>query len=82
MVRELEARVPDRGAYAVATLANGGIGQSHHREVGQPERNIDLNVNRVSFDAEDGGTAQARKHDDCRSARSGAASVYAIFPRI
>jgi hypothetical protein len=50
--------------------------------VGQTERNIDLDVDRVGFDAEDGGTAQAREHDACSSARNGAASVCQRFARI
>ena len=66
MVRELEAGVPDRGSHTIAALADGRIGQSHHREVGQPERDIDLDVNGIRFDAKDSGTAQAREHDACR----------------
>ena len=61
-VRELEAGVPDRRAHAVAALADGRVGQPHHREVGKPERDVHFDVDGIGFDAEDGGAAQHSEH--------------------
>ena len=60
--RKLEAGVPDGRSHAVAALAHGRVRQSHHREVGKPERHIHLDVDRVGIDAEDRRAAQAGKH--------------------
>ena len=74
--------VADRRPDAVAALADGRVGQPHHREVGQAEGDIDLDVDGIGFDAEHGGAAQAGEHDARRSARTGAARVSAGFSRI
>jgi hypothetical protein len=63
MVRELEARIADGGADSIATLAHGRIRQPHHRELGEPECDVDFYVDRIGFDAKDGSTAKCGEHN-------------------
>ena len=81
---KLEAGVADRRAHAVAALADRRVGQAHHREVGQAERDVHLDVDRIGVDAEDGGTAQAGEHDavlSCKTRGSRLAAATRILGR-
>ena len=62
MVGEVEAGVANRGSDAVPALAHGRIGQPDHGEVGEPERNVDLDVDRIRLDPEHRGAAKAGQH--------------------
>jgi hypothetical protein len=62
MGRELEAGIADSRSDAVAAFADAGIGKADHREAGESERDVDLNLNEARLDAEDGGRADAGKH--------------------
>ena len=62
MRRKLEARVPDGAPHAVAALAHARVGQPDHRERGEAERDIDLDLDRAGVHAEHGGRAEAGEH--------------------
>ena len=59
---KLEPAVADGRAHAIAALAHAGVGQAHHREHRQPERDIDFDVDRHGLDAEHGGRPDTRQH--------------------
>ena len=70
--REFEAGVADGAADAIAALADARVRQAHHRERGQAERHVDLDVHRARLDAEDRGGPHTRQHTAawCKAARS------------
>ena len=68
---EIETRVADRTADAIAALPDAGVRQADHRERRNSERHVDFHVHRTGVDAEDrcgpytGEHALARcKHTD------------------
>ena len=60
--RELEARVADRCADAVAALAHAGVGQPDHREQRQAERDVDLDGDGEGLDAAERGALHLSEH--------------------
>ena len=87
MLREVEAAIADGGPDAVAALAHGGVGQSDHREVRQPEGDVDLDVDGVGVHAEHRRAAQGGEHGGCalqaraRRRRQASAVVSLAFRR-
>src|SRR5262245_26134979 len=63
MRRKLESAVADGASYSIAALADAGIGQSHHGEGREPERDVDLDLHRADVDTEDRCGPHAREHD-------------------
>jgi hypothetical protein len=62
MRRKGKAGIPDRGTDPISALPDCRIRETHHGEVGESERHVHLDVNRVSIDAKDGGAPKAREH--------------------
>ena len=59
---KLEAGIADGAADAVAAFAHARVGQADHREAGQPEGNVHLDVNGAGLDAEKRGGSQTGQH--------------------
>ena len=62
MRRKFEAGIADRTAHTVAALADARVGQADHRETGKPERDVDLDMDRVGLHTEHGCGPQAGEH--------------------
>src|SRR5262249_32258105 len=78
MRRKLESAVADRASYSIAALADAGIGQSHHGESREAERDVDLDLHRAGVDTEDRCGPHAGEHDglECkRQARGELAGI-------
>ena len=64
--RNVAPAILQRGRDAVATLADGGVGQANGVEVvliGLDARNVDLDLNNVGVDAVDGGAESFVEHE-------------------
>ena len=60
--RELEARVEDRRAHALARLAHGAVGEADDREVRQAGAHVDLDGDAARLEAVDGEGGDAGEH--------------------
>ena len=62
---KIEARVLERGAYALFALFDGGVGQAHGGEEGKsPARDVNLHLDRIGVDAQHSGADDLGEHDD------------------
>src|SRR5215212_3339338 len=61
-MRKIEAGIPDCRSDPITALADGRVGESDHREMGQSERDVDFNVHRIGVDAKDGSAAETGEH--------------------
>ena len=59
---EVEPRVPDRRAHAIAALAHGRVRQAHRREGRQARGHVHLDEDVCGLDAEDRGRAHPGQH--------------------
>jgi hypothetical protein len=62
MTRELEPRIPDGRADAIAAFPDAGVGKTNHREDGEPEGHIDLDYDGQGLDTENRRASEAGKH--------------------
>ena len=76
MWRKRKAGVPDRGTDPISALPDCRIRETHHCEVGQSERHVHLDVDRVSIDAKDGGAPKACEHSPATCKDPGRHSRY------
>jgi len=85
-LREVEAGVDQGGANALLALLDGGLGQSDHRERGQPTRKMHLDVDGGGLDpgegaaADDGqGHGRARRRTSTRASCCGASMLASLL---
>jgi hypothetical protein len=68
MWRKGEPGIPDSRTDPISALPDCRIRETHHSEVGESERHVDLDVNRVSIHAKDRRAPKACEHGapDCK----------------
>ena len=76
MRRKGEPGIPDRGTDAIPALPDGRIRETHHCEVGESERHVHLDVNRVRIDAKHGRAPKACEHGPASCKDPGRRSRY------
>ena len=80
--RQLEAAVLQRAADAHAPLAHARVGQPDDVAAGQPDRDVDLDVDGRGFDPDDGGGGDTREHaPGTASAMPAPRPIFALTPR-
>ena len=62
LCREMEARILERGADAVAALPHRGIGETDDRELWKPSGNIDFHVDQMRIDTDERSTQNFCEH--------------------
>src|SRR3954469_1529821 len=83
MRRKLVPGIAYGAAHAVAALADARIRQSDHREAGQTERYVDLDLNRTGLHAEQRRGSKAGQHDSpaLQTACAATASCFQMLRR-